>query len=585
MRDACSTPLLLALSAAATLSACVGRHPAPSPEVAPPTSPSELLQGFKERGGLLLDEDPYGDRADRLVYLEQGWGPAETLWYYYADQGSVLFPYDLLVSLEQVHAEAPFVAPQHMARFRFLAQHATPNNPDGLPIGLARHGDRVGLTCAACHTGQINYQGAAMRIDGAPASLDMIGFLHEVEAAVNATLADEAKLARFCEAVARRGGGDGQRARALLDETSAWLHSYNTANATHTPEGFGRMDAIGRIVNQVIRFTSDPSNSLAPDAPASFPVLWDAPRHDYVQWVGFASNAGVGGLARNVGEVIGVFGRVEVTREEPGQKERAGYASTVDARALAAMEMSLYDLRSPAWPEDVLGPIDRALAARGAEIYQEGCVSCHAVLDRADPDRKVVAMVTAVDVVGTDPAEANLLADARIPTGVLEGATSREGKVYGAEEPALTVLGDLVVGVLTRQPDAAVRALAYARAHGLDEAPKQGQHVAKSDEDPSADLRAYKARPLNGVWASAPYLHNGSVPTLADLLRPPDQRPATFTTGLLEYDPVRVGFAADRVGPFLVDTSLPGGSNRGHLYGTTLSEPERAALLEYLKTL
>ena len=57
-----------------------------------------------------------------------------------------------------------------------------------------------------------------------------------------------------------------------------------------------RTDAIGRIINQAIRFTSDPKNSLEPNAPTSFPLLWDAPRHDYVQWTGFAPNAGAGSL-------------------------------------------------------------------------------------------------------------------------------------------------------------------------------------------------------------------------------------------------------------------------------------------------
>ena len=364
MRALFSLPLLTL-----TLSACATRHL--EPEVEPPSDPAELLKGFGERGGLLLANDPYGDHAERLIYLDQGWGPAETLWYYHADQGSVMFPYSLFVHLEQADREAPFVAPEHMARFRFLAQHATPNNPDALPVGLSRHGDQVGLTCAACHTGQINYQGTAMRIDGAPSSMDMISFLHEFQAAVQATLADEAKLARFTAAVAGNHAGDHKgadaEARAMLTETRDWLVSYNTANASETPEGFGRMDAIGRIVNQVIRFTSDPSNSAPPNAPASFPVLWDAPRHDFVQWTGFAPNAGVGGLGRNTGEVIGVFGRVEVQHYEDEKEARAGYASTVDARALAAMEASLYDLQSPAWPEDVLGALDRGLAARNRQ--------------------------------------------------------------------------------------------------------------------------------------------------------------------------------------------------------------------------
>ena len=97
----------------------------------------------------------------------------------------------------------------------------------------------------------------------------------------------------------------------------------------------------------------------------------------------------------------------------------------------------------------------------------------------------------------------------------------------------------------------------------------------------------YAARPLHGIWAAAPYLHNGSVPTLYDLLLPPERRPAAFALGGRAFDPVKVGFAAstdcDRP-DCLVDTTRPGNGNGGHPYGATLSEADRMALVEYLKT-
>ena len=103
---------------------------------------------------------------------------------------------------------------------------------------------------------------------------------------------------------------------------------------------------------------------------------------------------------------------------------------------------------------------------------------------------------------------------------------------------------------------------------------------------------AYKAGPLNGIWATAPYLHNGSVPTLMDLLLPAVQRPTTFSVGGIEFDPVRVGFkSGPGDGPFVFNvkaadgTLIPGNSNAGHEYGTGLTSDERAALLEYLKSL
>ena len=103
---------------------------------------------------------------------------------------------------------------------------------------------------------------------------------------------------------------------------------------------------------------------------------------------------------------------------------------------------------------------------------------------------------------------------------------------------------------------------------------------------------AYKARPLTGVWATGPFLHNGSVPTLYDLLLPPARRPMTFNLGTRRFDPVHVGFVATPApdNPFVFQvkaadgSDVQGNSNQGHDYGNaSLSEHQRLALVEYLK--
>jgi len=99
----------------------------------------------------------------------------------------------------------------------------------------------------------------------------------------------------------------------------------------------------------------------------------------------------------------------------------------------------------------------------------------------------------------------------------------------------------------------------------------------------------YLSAPLDGLWLRGPYLHNGSVPTLADLLEPAAARPTLFWRGYDLLDPVKVGFVS--TGPEAEatgsrhDTSVPGNSNAGHEYGTTLSAGEKRALVEYMKTL
>jgi hypothetical protein len=549
--------------------------------------PRETLEGLRERAGLVLEKDAYGDSATSLVYLDQGWGPPETLWFYHADQGSVLMPYDTLVHLEQVGNDQPFIHPEHMTRFRFLNQHKTPNNPDKLPVGFTRHKDKAGLTCAACHTTQLNYRGTAIRIDGAPALADVSGFLREVQAALTATLADDAKLARFAVTVPGGGKDDAslEAARKSLTGTLRWFESYNTANQSPTREGFGRLDAVGRIINQAIRFTSEPKNSIELNAPTSFPLLWDAPRHDYVQWTGFSPNAGAGSLGRNTGEVVGVFGQVEVKHYETEEEAKKGYLSTVQSHELVAMEESLRGLKSPQWPENILPPIDRKLAARGEQLYQAHCVSCHATINRDDPKRSVVAMITGLDVVGTDDTTARNIAEARVPSGVLEGAIAPNGTKYGAQIAALSLVADLATRTVAANPAAALKAVANAKLNGQEKTPKQGNHTASTAENPAADLLAYKARPLNGTWASSPYLHNGSVPTLYDLLLPPAERPKQFAVGRWEYDPKKVGYVSEGQIPFVFDTRLTGNSNRGHEFGVTLPDADRWALVEYLKTL
>jgi hypothetical protein len=101
----------------------------------------------------------------------------------------------------------------------------------------------------------------------------------------------------------------------------------------------------------------------------------------------------------------------------------------------------------------------------------------------------------------------------------------------------------------------------------------------------------YANLPLEGLWLRAPYLHNGSVPTLADLLEPPEKRPAKFLRGIDKLDPSRGGFVAPacnamppQTKAFCFDTSLPGNNNTGHRYGTNLSPAEKSDLLAYLLT-
>jgi mono/diheme cytochrome c family protein len=538
------------------------------------------------RGGLPPTDDPWGDDATTLRHLEQNWGPIEGIWFYFGSQGSRLIRRDLLLNLEVADGERPLAGPETWARYRLLAQEPSPNNPDGLPVGFTRDGDAIGLTCAACHTGQFVYEGAAVRVDGAPALMDMNGLLSAFEASVDATLADEAKLGRLLVALGASGDAEAEAAgRRHLQQAQLFLRSYN-ADFASNPGGYGRIDAIGGILNQVVRVTSGPGHSVPADAPTSYPLIWDAPRHDWVQWTAFSSNGGPGSLARNTGEVVGVFGELHVTGVHDEADNRGGYDTSIKAHNLVDLEETVWKLQSPVWPEDVLPPIDRDRAARGAAVYAETCLGCHALLDRDDPKRRVVAQVIDVETVGTDPRTADNLIGAVVPTGTLEGSLTPDGlAVLGPEASALDMIIMVSGNALKSNKAAVVRTLANAKRWGLEESPKQGMVPADTPDAPLGSLRAYKARPLNGVWASAPYLHNGSVPTLYDLMLPEEQRPARFAVGRWTFDPVRVGYVTDGEAPGVFDTTVPGNHNTGHRFGAALSDADRWALVEYLKTL
>ena len=123
---------------------------------------------------------------------------------------------------------------------------------------------------------------------------------------------------------------------------------------------------------------------------------------------------------------------------------------------------------------------------------------------------------------------------------------------------------------------------------------KRGTYNPDTTAEPYASLLSYKARSLNGIWATAPYLHNGSVPTLYDLLLPKKQkgdpdtdeyRPDTFQVGSRQFDPTKVGLRSAGYDGFTFDTLRRGNSNAGHLYGTKLKPEERWDLVEYLKSL
>ena len=655
-----------------------------------------------DRGAIPIENGAFGEDYSTPVYLDQGWSESDSLWFYNTTQGSALLPYDFFLALEQKDSEELLRSTRNMDRYRYLPQKPTFFNPDGLPVGFVKDTYQghsyVGFTCAACHTGQVNYKGTAIRIDGGPAMANMDLFLKELQAAMEQTLAAESKKQRFVNSVIA-SGNDYSSADSIIADLEEWTRTirlYNVVNHSTVRYGYARLDAFGRIYNRVLqhmisrqnlatalklvrrgdgsrvlsdarieellkdvnetiildkqfgkiiaRLESDPDLTRTdrfriknqifnePNAPVSYPFLWDISQSDYVQWNGLAENAGVGPLGRNTGEVIGVFGKLDWTSQKPngfslsalltGQKnknEHINFTSSIDLNNLERLESHLKSLTSPQWPEDILGDIDHTKADRGAVLYAKYCVSCHEIIDRTNLDRVVIAKMSAVDNIGTDPRMADNSVNYHGKSGNLTHTIQKTGvgKIVIAEDaPVVQILTSATKGVIaTPDPDKTFarrwldRLYVIGSSYFNNTIPatiKNGDYEADTTAAPYNSLLAYKGRSLNGIWATAPYLHNGSVPSLYDLLLPkkrdgdPDDgeyRPDSFMVGSREFDPRKVGFRYEGYEGTRFSTHNKSNWNTGHDYGSrdtvgpdgtelpALTQQQRWELIEFLKTL
>jgi hypothetical protein len=665
---------------------------------------------------------PASAPAKEAHWLEQNWPTERRHWFHHASQGTATFPvpYAWFLALEQpgIHL---FTQPGMLAdsayleRFGFLPSpksidsdetslrrfgySASPEatvepapapaagfqptpveNFDGLPVGFARltgitnpgtgvpETDKIGLTCAACHTGHISYKGVSVRFDGGPAKVNLKKLELATGLSVAYTMWVPGRFDRFATRVLGPDAGKEERDSlkteltevrdfllAQVDiyrKTIAGKKTYDGKQQKDTEEGFGRLDALNRIGNQV--FYTDlvmaglagyEKNLHAVDAPVSFPPIWTVPWFWWAQYDASIEQP----LIRNAGEALGVSALVNLSPNPPPQ---ALFRSSVAIENLVYIENILRGpdpfrqnpkgfggLRSPKWPsqifaQDAAWKINPERVSRGRAIYAEICVECHLgpvtdpAFDSQFPDKSFwssdrwknadsaspvfVPVQKGVTGMGTDPAQANVLAKRAVDIpGFFNLQPARDldsrGKCNGlpayaaGEMPFAIALMIVVEKVGTKSMEdrklskEAQAALWGPRSNCPNTAPG-GPH--------------YRARPLNGVWATAPYLHNGSVPSLYWLLKPASERPRQFCMGARDFDPQHVGFrvnASDapscETGETLFamtdsgGTEINGNSVLGHslegtpgpgkngVIGRTLTEDERFDLIEYLKTL
>ncbi len=608
---------------------------------------------------------PLPDRAPTTAahWLDQNWSTEDRHWFHHASQGTATFPvpYAWFLALEQpgIHL---FTRPTPVENF------------DGLPVGFARmtgvtnpgtgapEADKIGLTCAACHTGHISYKGVSVRFDGGPAAVN----LKKLELATGLSIAYTTwvpgRFNRFATRVLGPDAGQEERYKLkkglaevrdfLLAQIKIYQKTVKAKKQEDTEEGFGRLDALNRIGNQV--FYTDlvmaglagyENNLHANDAPVSFPPIWTVPWFWWAQYDASIEQP----LIRNAGEALGVAALVNLSPNPPLE---ALFRSSLAVENLVRIEDMLRGpdpfrqnpkgfagLKSPKWPSQIFAndgawKIDSARVSKGRAIYAEICAECHlgpvddADFDKQFPDKSfwssdhwknldsrnpvLMPVQKGVAGMGTDPAQADVLV--KRPVDVpgffnLQAARDLDSRGKCGELPASTSTQmPFSIALMIVVDKVSTKWMEDRKLSTDEQAVLWGPR--SNCPNPAPKGSHYRARPLNGVWATAPYLHNGSVPSLYWLLKPAAERPTQFCQGSRDFDPQQVGFrvlAGEKAncskGETLFSTTardgsaIHGNSVLGHslegtpgpgkpgVIGRMLSEDERYDLIEYLKTL
>ena len=525
-----------------------------------------------------------------------------------------------------------------------------PDNQDGLPVGLTSGvtigleflGPMVGLNCAACHVGELHCKGKRFRIDGAPSLLNTRDFFKTLIDSGESTAADPAKLLAFLirvkqneekaagvepsklsgssparsllkvvqkeeeafkalllpvidkiiktaddldlAALLRDGVQDEQKVRAKivkdlkLDHVAELVKKSTVVQelkddieknraVTHLLEevllsvrllraravflkklgavgenpltnwGAGRDAAFGSA--RAFLFTN-PSATYDPVNPVSYPPIFELKSHD---WFHYDNNTNT-------------FLEPQL---RPSARRQARFYdpktlnSTLQTKNLLQLEKLAGQLSAPKWPEDILGKIDLDRAKRGEKLYAKYCAECHNPPKEGDP----FARLFELDDINTDKGRADMFA-AKLADG-----TPFSVQIFATRCSAIKLKE--IADFPKDQKDAIMKKPPEVKWQGPDK---------------------YSARTIKGSWATAPYLHNGSVLNLWELLLPAKLRTPIFYVGSHQYDVEKLGYVSDdKMTKFVVAT--PGNSNQGHegeKYGTNINDDERKDLLEYLKT-
>jgi hypothetical protein len=382
--------------------------------------------------------------VDQFVFMDQGWGGKngtsdDRLLFYYSPQGAYVknVRYDWFVNLERPWKTDRFREPKYMRGYGFIVdQESTDKNPHNLPIGFAKSWDprsasmMLDLTCAACHTGELqvvkNNKRIAVRIDGGQAmhaitSTKPGSFGLDLMTSLVSTELNPFKWSRFERNVLQ--AQDTLReslhlrmdvARVIFDLSRQTLVE-KVRHLYPEEEGFGRTDALGRIANNVFATNLVPKNYHVANAPVSYPPLWDIWKFDWVQYTGSVAQP----MARNIGQSLGTGAQYDLVDEYGKAVDPAvDFHTSAKIASLVGIEETLRRLKAPVWDENLFGSKNEDRYKKGKELFKEYCYRCHGVVYASESQRAMEAPLKEkkedhwrlrtlqVQAIGTDPTSA-----------------------------------------------------------------------------------------------------------------------------------------------------------------------------------
>lgn len=572
----------------------------------------------------------------------------ETLTLYHKSQGSEVFPFAVLRSLtvDFNGKKRKLLEPEVMKSFGFLESVKDPkHNPFNLPVGISLAiGSSTGLVaagvqCAACHVGELEYSKektgtiGKLRIDGGINMVDFGKFTGLLLSTIQESLQNnitqftknviaeneelnryfrnaprpnwlapsleidkvfskeqltrEIKILKVAIGLLKENVLDSeldfnlrrkvnleieelsvsQKQKAFLFERILYLLGQFKNRDYLSTYGHGRTDPWTIVRNVVFAGTLP---WVPPNAPIKTPRLWHS---EQFNWLHYSSNTN-SIVGRNIVNCLGLGGLIThrpwLTPNETILNP--SFDLSFELNSLNTLEHLFWKIPPPNWPADA-EPIKQSLAEKGKNLFSANCQHCHSTKQVSGLLEPI--QFHSVKEIGTDSTYFENFNRSYQGHDFLEGSVTN-------------LLTSGVENFLSSSPQAQANAVIWGDVYDKNLNPS-GRRSAPVWRNPNrvAEGKVLQARPLDGIWASAPYLHNGSVPTIYDLLQPVDKRPKTFVLGGRMYDLKKLGYSNNSSLPsgFNFQVNTPGNSNSGHVFGTTLQDEEKWAIIEYLKGL